>query len=116
MPRPPPRRAAPGLVAPLAGVFVRRSVLYWALVHLLFITLTAFSAALAGNPVDVLALLPGGSVPVVLLATVLGLVEARRRDEDFFLSNLGYGWPILAAYLGAPAAVLEILCTALRFG
>ncbi|HYR06620.1 MAG TPA: hypothetical protein VEQ60_02550 [Longimicrobium sp.] len=97
------------LVAPFPGVFLRRSVAYWVLLHLMRDVIMLFMAGLdALRPVD---LLPGGNPLVPALVVVLGMLQARRSDEDLYLANLGYGWPVIAAYLLVPAAALEAVCT-----
>jgi hypothetical protein len=100
-------RPGPWLVAPLPGVLLRRSAAYWTLLSLGFAVLQLLWAMYSGRPVSPGALLPGGNPLIVLVVVLLGMLEARRRDEDLFLANLGYGWPTLAAYLALPAAVLE---------
>lgn len=102
------------LVAPFPGVFARRSVAYWVLVHVAQALLVAAAAALAGRPVPPAALLPGGNPLAVVMVLGMGMLEARRRDEDLFLANLGYGWPTIAAWVTVPAAALEAAFTALR--
>jgi hypothetical protein len=42
------------------------------------------------------------------------MLQARRSDEDLYLANLGYGWPVIAAYLLVPAAALEVAATVAR--
>ena len=97
------------LVAPFPGVFIRRSAAYWVLLHLMRDVMMLFMAGMDElRPVD---LLPGGNPLVPALVVVLGMLQARRSDEDLYLANLGYGWPIIAAYLLAPAGALEAACT-----
>ncbi|HEX8392129.1 MAG TPA: hypothetical protein VF665_07245 [Longimicrobium sp.] len=104
------------LVAPFPGVFIRRSVAYWALLHGMRALIMAFAASLAKQPLPPTALLPGGNPLVVALTIGLGMLEARRRDEDLYLANLGYGWPAIALYLAFPATALEAAFTVARFG
>ena len=104
------------LVAPFPGVFFRRSVAYWVLLHMMRAIITMYAAALAGQPVHPAALVPGGNPPIAVLVVGLGMLQARRGDEDLFLANLGYGWPTIALYLLAPAAALEAAFTVARFG
>ncbi|MBB4639238.1 hypothetical protein [Longimicrobium terrae] len=104
------------LVAPLAGVLIRRAVAYWVLLHLMRILITVMAAASARVPVAPADLLPGGNPLIVALTVVLGMVEARRRDEDLFLANLGYGWSTTALYLVLPALGLEAAFTAAHVG
>ena len=101
------------LVAPFPGVFIRRSAAYWVLVHLMRDVIMFFGAGspLRISPAD---LLPGGNPLVPALVVVLGMLQARRSDEDLYLANLGYGWPVIAAYLLVPAAALEAAFTAGR--
>jgi ribosomal protein S12 methylthiotransferase accessory factor YcaO len=104
------------LVAPFPGVFIRRSVAYWVLLHLMRDLVMLFMAGpdeLLARPAD---LLPGGNPLVPALVVVLGMLQARRSDEDLYLANLGYGWPVIAAYLLVPAAALEAAFTVGRFG
>jgi hypothetical protein len=97
------------LVAPFPGVFIRRSVAYWVLLHLMRGVMMLFMAGLDElRPAD---LLPGGNPLVPALVVALGMLQARRSDEDLYLANLGYGWPVIAAYLLAPAAALEAAFT-----
>jgi hypothetical protein len=97
------------LVAPFPGVFIRRSAAYWVLVHLMRGVITLFLVGLYElRPVD---LLPGGNPLVPALVVVLGMLQARRSDEDLYLANLGYGWPVIAAYLLVPATALEVAAT-----
>jgi hypothetical protein len=98
------------LVAPFPGVFIRRSAAYWVLVHLLRAVIMLF---MAGSPLRITPadLLPGGNPLVPALVVVLGMLQARRNDEDLYLANLGYGWPVIAAYLLVPAAALEVAFT-----
>lgn len=97
------------LVAPFPGVFIRRSAAYWVLLHLMRDVIMLFMAGLDElRPAD---LLPGGNPLVPALVMVLGMLQARRSDEDLYLANLGYGWPVIAAYLLVPAAALEAACT-----
>lgn len=100
------------LVAPVAGVLIRRSVAYWVLLHLVRILITVVMAMSAKVPVAPADLLPGGNPLVAPLTVVLGMMEARRRDEDLFLANLGYGWFAIALYLALPATALEAAFTA----
>ncbi|HEX8693869.1 MAG TPA: hypothetical protein VF746_15715 [Longimicrobium sp.] len=109
-------KPGPWLVAPFPGVFFRRSVAYWVLVHLVLAMLLVLRAADSGRSVEPAALLPGGNPLAVVVVVALGLLEARRRDEDLFLANLGYGRATLAAYLALPAAALEAAFTLWRFG
>jgi hypothetical protein len=100
------------LVEPFPRVFIRRSVAFWVLLHLMRDVLMLFMAGLDGlRPAD---LLPGGNPLVPALVVVLGMVQARRSDEDLYLANLGYGWPVIAAYLLVPAFALETAFTAGR--
>lgn len=103
------------LIAPFPGVYIRRAVAYWVLLHLARIIITVLSVAglLRIRPVD---LLPGGNPLVPALVAVLGMAQARRNDEDLYLANLGYGWPVIAGYLLAPAVALEAAFTVARFG
>lgn len=103
------------LVAPFAGVFIRRSAAYWVLLHLLraIVMLFMTGSPLLISPAD---LLPGSNPLVPALVVVLGMLQARRSDEDLYLANLGYGWPVIAAYLLVPAAALEAAFTVVRFG
>jgi hypothetical protein len=99
------------LVAPLPGVFIRRSAAYWVLLHMLRAIVMLWAAALSKVPIEPAELLPGGN-PLIPAAVVgLGMLQARRSDEDLYLANLGYGWPTIAAYLLVPAAALEAVCT-----
>ena len=100
------------LVAPFPRVFIRRSAAYWVLLHLMRDVIMLFMAGLDElRPAD---LLPGGNPLVPALVVVLGMLQARRSDEDLYLANLGYGWPVIAAYLLVPAAALEAAFTAGR--
>lgn len=98
------------LVAPFPGVFIRRAAAYWVLLHLMRSVIMLF---MAGSPLRIRPadLLPGGNPLVPALVVVLGMLQARRGDEDLYLANLGYGWPVLATYLLVPAAVLEAAFT-----
>ena len=104
------------LVAPFPSVFFRRSVAYWVLLHLMRGVVTAFAASMGGRALNPADLLPGGNPLIVVLAVGLGMLQARRGDEDLFLANLGYGWPTIAGYLLVPAAALEAGFTVARFG
>lgn len=104
------------VVAPFPGVFMRRSVAYWVLLHMMQALIMAFAGSMGGRAPDPAHLLPGGNPLIVVVVAGLGMLQARRGDEDLFLANLGYGWPTIAAYLLAPAAALEAACTAARFG
>jgi hypothetical protein len=99
------------LVAPLPGVFIRRSAAYWVLLHLFRAVLMLWAAALSKVPIEPAELLPGGNPLVPALVVGLGMLQARRSDEDLYLANLGYGWPTIAAYLLVPAAALEVAFT-----
>ncbi len=99
------------LVAPLPGVFIRRSAAYWVLLHMFRVVLMLYVAAMNNVPVETVELLPGGNPLIPALVVPLGMLQARRSDEDLYLANLGYGWPTIAAYLLAPAAALEVVCT-----
>jgi hypothetical protein len=102
------------LVAPFPGVFIRRSAAYWVLLHLMRDVMMLFMAGMDElRPAD---LLPGGNPLVPALVVVLGMLQARRSDEDLYLANLGYGWPTIAAYLLVPAAALEVASTVARLG
>lgn len=103
------------LVAPFPGVFIRRSAAYWVLVHLARDLILLVMAAMAGAPISPAALVPGGNPLVPAVVVALGMVQARRSDEDLYLANLGYGWPIIAAYLLVSAAALEAAFTIGRF-
>jgi hypothetical protein len=97
------------LVAPFPGVFIRRSAAYWVLLHLMRDVIMLFMAGLDElRPAD---FVPGGNPLVPALVVVLGMLQARRSDEDLYLANLGYGWSVVAAYLLVPAAALEAVCT-----
>ena len=102
------------LVAPLPRVFIRRSAAYWVLLHMLRAIVMLWAAAVSKVPIEPAELLPGGNPLVPALVVVLGMVQARRSDEDLYLANLGYGWPVIAAYLLAPAAALEVAATVAR--
>jgi hypothetical protein len=104
------------LVAPLAGVLIRRSAAYWVLLHLMRILITVLMGASSKVPVAPADLLPGGDPLIAPLAAALGMMEARRCDEDLFLANLGYGWFTIALYLALPATTLEAAFTAARVG
>lgn len=106
----------PWLVAPFPSLLVKRSIAYWVLVHLVHVVLLLVWAAFSGQRVSPFELLPGGNPFVVGVVVALGMLEARRRDEDLFLANLGYGWATIAAYLALPAAALEAGFTVSRFG
>ena len=99
------------LVPPLPGVFVRRSAAYWVLLHMLRAIIVLWAAALNEMPVEPRELLPGGNPLVPAMVAGLGMLQARRSDEDLYLANLGYGWSTIAAYLLVPAAALEAVCT-----
>jgi hypothetical protein len=99
------------LVAPLPGVFIRRSAAYWVLLHMFRAVLQLWAATLSEVPIEPVELLPGGNPLIPALVVGLGMLQARRSDEDLYLANLGYGWPTIAAYLLAPAAALEAVCT-----
>lgn len=99
------------LIAPFPGVFIRRSVAYWVLLHLMRAVMIVF---MPGPPIRLVDLLPGGNPLVPGLVVVLGMVQARRNDEDLYLANLGYGWRTIAPYLLLPAAALETAFTAGR--
>ena len=109
-------KPGPWLVSPFPGVYFRRSVAYWVLAHLVKAVLLVVMTANAGRPLDPTVLLPGGNPLVVLVVVGLGMLEARRRDEDLFLANLGYGRMVIAAYLALPAVALETAFTLWRFG
>jgi hypothetical protein len=100
------------LVSPFPGIFVRRSIAYWVLVHLVVVAVQLLGSV--GRPVDPAGLFAGGNPLLVLVVVGMGLLEARRRNEDLFLANLGYGWPTVATYLAVPAAVLEASLAAWR--
>jgi hypothetical protein len=104
------------LVAPFPGLFFRRSVAYWALLHLMRNVIMVFAASRGGVPLRPWDLLPGGNPLVPVLVVGLGMLQARRGDEDLFLANLGYGWPTIGVYLLVPAAALEAAFTVARFG
>jgi hypothetical protein len=110
------RRSEFVLVAPFPGVFFRRSVAYWVLLHLMRAVIMAFAASMGGRAINPADLLPGGNPLIVVLVVGLGMLQARRSDEDLFLANLGYGWPTMAVYLLLPAAALEAAFTLARFG
>jgi hypothetical protein len=97
------------LIAPFPGVFIRRSVSYWVLLHLMRDVMMLFMAD--GLPIRPVDFLPGGNPLVPALVVVLGMLQARRSDEDLYLANLGYGWFVIAAYLLLPAAALEAAFT-----
>lgn len=71
---------------------------------------------MGGRALDPADLLPGGNPLIVVLVAGLGMLQARRSDEDLFLANLGYGWPTIGVYLLIPAAALEAAFTVARFG
>lgn len=102
------------LVAPFPSVFIRRSVAYWVLLHLMRDVMMLFMAD--GMPIRPVDFLPGGNPLVPALVVVLGMLQARRSDEDLYLANLGYGWPVIAAYLLVPALALEAAFTVGRLG
>ena len=99
------------LVAPLPGVLIRRSAAYWVLLHLMRVVILVIMSMMNALPIEPADLLPGGNPLVPALVVVLGMLQARRSDEDLYLANLGYGWPVIAAYLLVPAAALEAACT-----
>jgi hypothetical protein len=99
------------LVAPFPGMFIRRAAAYWVLVHLLRAIGMLWMAAIKELRITPEDLLPGGNPLVPALVVVLGMLQARRSDEDLYLANLGYGWPTIAAYLLVPAAALEVAAT-----
>jgi hypothetical protein len=103
------------LVAPFPGVFIRRSATYWVLLHLMRGIVMLWMVGIDELRLSPADLLPGGNPLVPALAVALGMLQARRSDEDLYLANLGYGWPTLAAYLLVPAAALEAVCTVGRF-
>jgi hypothetical protein len=104
------------LVAPFPGVFIRRSVAYWVLLHGMRVVILVFGGSMGGRAPNPAHLLPGGNPLIVALVVGLGMLQARRSDEDLFLANLGYGRPTIAAYLLAPAAALEAAFTVAWFG
>lgn len=108
MTTPTPRRL---LVAPLARILIRRSVAYWVLLHLAKAIVLAIMPAGPGPPLDPATLLPGHNPFLVLVVLAAGMIEARRRNEDLFLVNLGFGPASVAAYLMLPAAALESAAT-----
>jgi len=99
------------LVPPFPGVFLRRSVAYWVLVHLMRDLAMLWGATPAELRINAADFLPGNNPLVPALVVGLGMLQARRSDEDLYLANLGYGWPVIAAYLLAPATSLEVACT-----
>ncbi len=104
------------LVPPFPGLLLRRAVAYWVLLHILYAALLLAAAVISGVPIEPAELLPGGN-PLVPAAVVgLGMLQARRSDEDLFLANLGYGWPTIATYLLVPAGALEAAFAVARFG
>jgi hypothetical protein len=102
------------LIAPFPGVFLRRSAAYWVLLHLLRAIIVLWMAGIEELRISPADLLPGGNPLVPALVVPLGMLQARRNDEDLYLANLGYGWPVIAAYLLAPAAALEVVATLAR--
>ena len=99
------------LVPPFPGIFIRRAAAYWVLLHLMRAIAILWAAMLSQVPIEPVELLPGGSPLVPALVVVLGMLQARRSDEDLYLANLGYGWPVIAAYLLVPAVALEAAFT-----
>lgn len=102
------------LVAPFPGVFIRRAAAYWVLLHLLRAIVVLWMAGIEELQISLADFLPGGNPLVPALVVGLGMLQARRSDEDLYLANLGYGWPVIAAYLLAPAAALEVVATLAR--
>lgn len=115
-PRHPTRMHRPHflLVAPFPGMFARRAVAYWVLLHLLRGVIMLWLAAIEELRISREDLLPGGNPLIPALVVVLGMLQARWSDENLYLANLGYGRPVIAAYLLAPAAALETVCTVAR--
>ena len=59
-----------------------------------------------------LAVTGGAAAWIAMVATVLGVVELRRRNEHLLLANLGFGPRALAALAAVPAVLGEIALAA----
>ena len=55
---------------------------------------------------------PLGSVIVVVAAAGMVLIDARRRNEDLFLGNLGIGTRAIVVIAALPAIAIEVLLQA----
>ncbi|HEX2188287.1 MAG TPA: hypothetical protein VHG51_05280 [Longimicrobiaceae bacterium] len=89
-------------VRPFTRVLLLRALLLWVGVRL--VVLAGGLPSAAG-----LAPTPRAALLVVAVVGVLGLLEARRRNEVVFLANLGVGRASIAAFSALPALALEIL-------
>ena len=90
-----------------AAAFLRRAAFLWVGVRLLFAVLVALNVDQLGPPSPVLSF--RGALLVILLVAILGLLEARRRNEHVFLANLGVPQLVVAALSAVPALAGELL-------
>jgi hypothetical protein len=88
-------------VQPFARALLLRSVVIWVGTRIMF--------AIGGIPAGAPLLNLRTSVMAVAVVAILGLIDARRRNEDLFLANLGVGYPAILAVAAFPALCLEIL-------
>ncbi len=88
-------------VQPFLRLLLQRAVGIWLGARLML--------SFVAIPIDAPLLNLRTSVVAVAVVAVLGLIDARRRNEDVFLANLGVGYPVILAVAAIPALCLEVL-------
>jgi hypothetical protein len=90
--------------------FLIRSVAAWVSLRISVAGISMLAAASAKRPPPEhpFVVTPETAVLVIAIVAVTGMVFSRLRNEDLFLSNLGYGPARMACLAALPPALLEI--------
>jgi hypothetical protein len=102
-------------VQPFGTAVLRRSAFTWLAVRIFVAVCVAFLGELLVLPPHPLLLSPVAGLGVVLTVGAIGLMDARRRNEDLFLANLGVSRTQIAVTAAMPALVLELLLAAVKY-
>jgi hypothetical protein len=90
---------------------VARSLVIWLFLRVCERVARAYVEGKLGGPASGHPLLisPRGALLLIAAVVVVGLADARRRNEDAFLLCLGYGRGRLIATIALPAALVEVV-------
>ena len=99
--------------AALRALLLRAGVL-WVLLRMLLVAASLLAALTRDDPVEVAKSALGNPVQVVVLCTVVGLIDVRRRKEIALWNNLGLSSTQLTLLFALVATVAELLLAAGR--
>jgi hypothetical protein len=102
-------------VQPFAAALLGRSVFAWLGVRVFVAMCIAFLGEVLVPPPNPILLSPGAALLVVLGVAALGLLDARRRNEDLFLANLGVSRAQIVFMAALPALVFEFVLAAVKY-